>query len=232
MTPPRTTIWAALAAVMVLTCGCEREPDPSGPPAPGVLLVVDRDLVVRESDVEPFAEYFEELDPSMGVKYRTRELLQQHLVPLMLARRAFPEQRAAQLEQARAVRATADNSLEFRRRAELLGIRESDRPYTRSDLPLPVAMWAFRPEHLGAVSPPIETARGWVLVSPLDLESGVTQPADRLRALVMPFHTHSRDDFDAWLGRARAEIAGRVDWVAPTIEDALPPTLLKPRAGP
>lgn len=207
-------------------CGGSSDAAPVAP-EPGVLLVVDGDIVVRKEDIAPYSAYFESLDPTMGVKYRTRELLQQHLLPLMLARRTFAAERAELRARAAELREFADNSIELRRRGELMGIEAPDQPFTRNDLPLPVAMWAFRPENLGAVSPPIETPRGYVLVAPIDLEPGLTPVGDRLRAFLVPFHTHDADAFDAWLATAREAVAGHVEFVDESLEDALPAWLLK-----
>lgn len=211
---------AVLAACLAHACG-----GPEHPPEPdaGLLLSLDGGaLEVRAADLEPFEAYFEELDPTMGLDYRRRELLDQHLLPLLLARRAFGPRRAELGAAAAALRAVADNSIELRRKGGLAGGFEPEHPLTRNELPMPVAMWAFRPEHLGAVSPPIETARGFVLIAPLELLPGLTPVADRLRAYIVPFETDRAEDFDRWLGAARQQLAGRVDHVDPALRRALP----------
>ena len=51
-------------------------------PDPDLLLSLDGGtIVIRSADVAPFEQYFEALDATMGVKYRFRALLEQHLIP-------------------------------------------------------------------------------------------------------------------------------------------------------
>jgi hypothetical protein len=213
----------ALAALVLGACGGEGRQTTSQPPDPDLLLSLDGGRIqVRAAEAAPFLEYLDGLDPTMGRNYRLRELLDQHLLPLALARAAFGPERQALRERAEALRAVADNSLELRRKGELVGGLEPAEPLSRNDLPLPVAAWAFRPENLGAVSPPLETPQGFVLIAPLDLEPGLTAVTDQLRAFVVRFEHQDRDSFDAWLGRARQGLVGRIDHVAPTCRAALP----------
>lgn len=204
-------------------CGGEA-PDANETGLPeGVLASFDQGrIVVRNEDVEPMLAYLDALDPTMGRKYRFRELLDQHVLPLLLARDAFPTERAKALADASALRSVADNSLELQRKGALAGGEAPETPFARNDLPLPVADFAFRPENLGAVSPPIETADGYVLVAPLDFEPGLTPVADRARLFVIRYRTHEPEAFDRWLGPAKAALADRLDDVAPAYRDALP----------
>lgn len=215
----------ALVVLGVLPAACgDDAAEPKVPGLPeGVIASFDAGrIVVRTADVDPLLAYLEELDPTMGQKYRFRELLDQHVLPLLLARDAFPAERAAALEAARSLREVADNSLELQRKGVLVGGEAPEQPFARNDLPMPVADFAFRPENLGAVSPPIETADGYFLVAPLDFEPGLTPVADRARIFVIRYPTHAPEDFDRWLGPAKAALADRLDAVAPEHADALP----------
>ncbi|MDA0372670.1 MAG: hypothetical protein O2865_02690 [Planctomycetota bacterium] len=212
----------ALGALLT-SCG-DGAAEPAAPGLPeGVIASFDAGrIVVRSTDVDPLLAYLEELDPTMGRKYRFRELLDQHLLPLLLARDAFPTERAYALGAARSLREVADNSLELQRKGVLVGGEAPEQPFARNDLPMPVADFAFRPENLGAVSPPIETADGYFLVAPLDLEPGLTPVADRARIFVVRYPTHAAEDFDRWLAPAKAALANRLDGVDPQFADALP----------
>jgi hypothetical protein len=214
-----------LACLTVLAAGCGGEPvETTAIDLPeGVLASFDQGrIVVRTEDVEPLLAYLDELDPTMGHKYRFRELLDQHVLPLMLARDAFPAERAQALAEAEALRSVAGNSLELQRKGTLAGGEAPETPFARNDVPMPVADFAFREENLGAVSAPIETADGYVLVAPLDLERGLTPVADRARLFVVRYRTHDPEAFDRWLGPAKAALADRLDVVAPAYRDALP----------
>jgi len=229
----RAPLRCGILALTAALAGCG-EPHEDATPPPGLPdgAIASFDggrIVVRGAEVEPLAAYLEELDPTMGRKYRFRELLDQHLLPMLLARDAFPAERAKALANAEALRAVADNSLELMRKGALAGGEAPEQPFARNDLPLPVAAFAFRPENLGAVSPPIETADGYYLVAPLDFEPGLTPVADRARLFVIRYRTHESEDFDRWLGAAKTAIADRLDAVAPSHADALPRWISIPR---
>lgn len=240
MTDPRPVDRAAgaapfrrgLLALTILAVGCGGTGADTAPPElpDGVIASFDGGrIVVRADEVEPLIAYLEQLDPTMGRKYRFRELLDQHLLPMLLARDAFPAERAQALADAEALRAVADNSLELQRKGALAGGEAPEQPFARNDLPLPVADFAFRPENLGAVSPPIETADGYYLVAPLDFEPGLTPVADRARIFVIRYRTHESEEFDRWLGAAKSALADRLDAVAPPHADALPRWIRIPR---
>lgn len=220
-----------LALLLASLAACDGRPAPEpGPPAPDVVLEVDG-LRISQQDVTAFDAYFHELDPHMGSDYRTRELLDRHVIPLALARRAFASQRAEFATRARELRSVADNALELERKGRLAGGFVSDPPLTRNALDLAVARFAFALENIGAASPPIETPRGWVLIAPLDIDQGLVPLMDRVRAVVVPFHTHESTEFDAWLLAAKKALAGKVTWVDPGLRNALPPFLEAPPAA-
>ncbi|MBK8974562.1 MAG: peptidyl-prolyl cis-trans isomerase [Planctomycetes bacterium] len=217
---------ALCAAWLGALTGCDREPAAATPapavaPAPGVLLQFGPYRVLRE-DLEPLDAWLAGFDQTMGRKYRIRELLDQHLLPVAMARVDFATERAALRARAEELCATCGNALELRRRGAIAGGYQPPAPLTRSDLPLAAASWALRVEHIGAVSPPIETPQGFLVLGLEDILPGVTSVLDRAVAMVVPFLQGDLASFDAWLADRKRAMAGQVTYCHPDLEGTLP----------
>ena len=92
--PARGSGARRLAAALALTtaaCGTATEAEPAADP--DLLLEVDGLQLWRE-DFDPLDRYLAEMDRTLGRKYRRRALLENHFLPLLLAERAFAEERA------------------------------------------------------------------------------------------------------------------------------------------
>lgn len=235
MTPtdrPRRPLSAtSLLLATLLAAGCSGDAGPGSdgpppPPEPGVLLVLDpgdgRPVTVRRADLMPHDAFWARHDPSLGVDYRRRQLLDQLVLPVALARAAFPEERAAARERATRLAEHCGNALELRRRGEALGGFGPDEAFTQAELPLSVTRWALEPAHIGAVSPPLPTPRGFYVAGLEDILPGTTSAGDRFVAFVVPFFTHDPSAFDAWLAERKQALTGAVSYVHPDIAEALP----------
>jgi hypothetical protein len=209
-------------SVVVCLALCACEPTPAPPTRdPGVVLEIDG-IAVTRADIEEYRDYFDRIDPQMGRMYAARELLDRFLLPLALARREFPAERSALRERASGLRQVADNAIALRRKGALAGGQANEHPATRNSLPFPVSRFAFDPQNLGAVSAPIEVPQGFVLVAPERIDPGDTPVGDLLTAFFVPFYTHDAAEFDAWLADTKAALAGKVTFVHPDYEKALP----------
>ncbi len=214
---------AASLALAITFAACDPEPDPGPqPPAPDAALAFGDDAVITHAEIAAFFPYFDSWDPRLGKKARIRAVLTKELVPIALARADFAEQRAEQRTRAENLRSVVGNYLELKDQGGAFGGEEPDRPYSRSSLPYAVARWAFADENIGAVSPPIETANGYLLVAVRDIIRGGTTISDLVHMYSVPFPTHEGGDFHAWLKDAKATAKDAITYVHPDIADALP----------
>ena len=225
--PARGSGARRLAAALALTtaaCGTATEAEPAADP--DLLLEVDGLQLWRE-DFDPLDRYLAEMDRTLGRKYRRRALLENHFLPLLLAERAFAEERAAMLERAAGLVAVAGNGRELEQKGAVAGGAWTEKPILRADLPIPVAAFAFRPEHIGAVSPPIAVPRGFVVASPGEIVPGMSSHVDRVRVFLVPFLTHEAAAFTDWLSPAREALRGKITHIHPDLEGALPEWLVE-----
>ncbi|MDP6929003.1 MAG: hypothetical protein QF412_04805 [Planctomycetota bacterium] len=211
--------------------GCSRcqPPDQVDPP-PDLLLELDGMSFTR-SEVEEYGRYIrEEVDHRIGQLALTETVLDKVLIPMKLARRAFPEQRAQKEKHARALSTYVGNQgvAELAARGHTLGGYRPESPLTRNSLPLPVSRYVFDESNLGQVSPPIEVPQGYCVIASYDLERGLTRVSDRADVYQVPFYTHGGDDFAAWYQGAREALKGRITYAHPDVLDGLPPWLKIP----
>lgn len=205
--------------LVLVSCG-ERQSTPRVTDLePGVLLSGPGIRITR-AEFEPLDAWIREHDPSLGRKYRAREILDQCLLPIALARRDHAAERARLREAADALRDGCDNSLELRRRGDLAGGGETAEPLPANQLPMTIRDFAFRPENLGAVSPVTETPDGFMLLAPLEIVPGLTSATDAVHAYVIRFDMTSAPA--DWLERARRSLQGVPLQVHPDLEGALP----------
>ena len=111
MNPP-THRRNALGAAALLLAACGG----NAPAAETRLLVVDG-IEVGITEVEPYLEFLGSFMPNAGRKTRVQLVLDQYLLPLRLAQRAFPKERAEQREHAEALCSVATNIEELKQRA-------------------------------------------------------------------------------------------------------------------
>ncbi len=215
-----------LYLIALIHCACAPDDQPSPPPGAGVVLEVDG-LQITAEELRQFDDYFENLDPTMGRNYRTRELLDQFVLPLRLARRAFAEDRAEKRQRATVLAEAVGNSgyAGLVERGEVYGGVKPDHPYSRNDLPLPLARFAFDEDHLFKVSPPIEVAQGFALIATFQLMQGISTVEDQAEVYFVPFYTLDSAQFATWYEVQRDRIRNRVTFVHPDYREALPPWL-------
>lgn len=210
-----------LFPIGLILCACGPEDQPS--PPPGVVLEVDG-LEITAEELAQFDDYFESLDPTMGRNYRTREFLDQFVLPLRLAQRAFPEDRAEKRQRATVLAEAIGNGgySALVERGEVYGGYKPDHPYSRNDLPLPVARFVFDENHLFQVSPPIEVAQGFALIATYRLMQGISTVQDRAEVYFVPFYTLDSSQFATWYEVQKDRIRNRVTYVHPDYRQALP----------
>ncbi|MBL9077326.1 MAG: hypothetical protein JNL08_07480 [Planctomycetes bacterium] len=212
-----------LAAALGLAACSDRPPAP----ADDRLLVVDG-ITITLAEVEPYVAFLDAAVPEAGRKTKIRRIVDEHLLPLRLAQRAFAARRAELREQAAALCGIATNSSELERVAPMQGDR-TRRNLSRMQPRLPVAMFLFDPLLTGAVSPPIEVPNGWVVATAFDLHEGALMLDDYVDALQIGFLTHDAEGWGQWLLAERARVAGTVTWVHPDYREAMPDWLHLPR---
>ncbi len=218
-----TVAGVALAASGVLwTCDQRTEPQPQKDP---VVLRVGG-LEVRQSEIAAFEAYVEKLDPTMGKMARKRAILDLSVLPLKLAQRDFPKQRAEQRSRAEALAQALGNSAGYddlvSQSKHLPGARLQQGLVHRV-MSMAEARWAFADEHVGRVSPILETPRGYSILATLDKRPGPTMHYDAVDVWVAPFYTHAdRRSYLEWLTRAKASLVGRLTFIHDDYKEALP----------
>lgn len=216
---------AALLAVTVLLSACSGDA-----PAEERLLVLDG-IEIRLAEVEPYVAFLDSFIPEGGRKTKIQRVLDEYLVPLRLAQRAFPAERRQLKERADALRSVATNVNELEQQSRL--IKEKRRSnLTRMHAHLPVAMFAFDPLRVGAVSPPLEMPEGWYVVGAFDLrESPGMVLDDYIDALQVGFITHTTSQWHEWYDAAKVELADKASFVHPDYVNAMPPWI-RPKKQP
>ncbi|MBM3973902.1 MAG: hypothetical protein FJ301_07355 [Planctomycetes bacterium] len=192
------------------------------------LLVVDG-IEITFADIEPYIAFYDGYLPEGGRKSKVLRALEDQVLPLRLAQRAFPAERARLRAQAEALCSVATNALELEQQSQQ--VRDKRRAnLTRSTALLPVGMWAFDLTRVGAVSPPLELPHGWFVVGLFDFrESPGLVMDDYVDALQVGFVTHARIEFDAWYREQQALLADKATFVHPDFEHALPSWLRPPK---
>ena len=217
---------AAVTALVLLAACREPEAPTSTPGSAHVALQIEGGASITRAELESFDAYYEQLDPSLGHLHRRSVILERHLLPLALARAAFPAQRTEARRLAEALRSVADNSLELQRKGAVAGGRVEG-PLARSALPIPLAAWAVDESVLGAVSPPLELKDAVIVAAVLELERGFTPVSDQLRLFVVSFPAHDSPEFAAWLAAEEARRRGRLTHCDPDLLPSLPAWLAR-----
>lgn len=195
--------------------------EPARPGADERLLEVDG-MNVTFGELGPLVAYLDELYPEYSYRSKLRAALDRYWLPVLLARRAFPERRAELQRQASQLAEVADNAYDLEERGADLGGRRSPRPLARKEVELAVAAWLFDPSHIGGVSGPLEVPQGFKVVAAFDLERSTLAADDRVDTFQVPFFTHDMKAFMSWLGTERERVSGKVTYVHPDFTEVLP----------
>ncbi|HEU4420824.1 MAG TPA: hypothetical protein VFT55_17935, partial [Planctomycetota bacterium] len=202
---------SALGALALLLAACGGEA-----PAPESRLLVVDGIEIALTEVEPYIKFLADFMPNAGRKTRVQLVLDQYLLPLRLAQRAFPSQRAEQLARAEALCAIATNVAELEQQAALLPPEMKDVRYLRrTQARLPVAMFLFDQMLQGSVSRPIEVPSGYFVVGCLELRESQSALDDHAKALQIGFVTHTGTEWKQWLEAEHARVADKVTFVHP-----------------
>jgi hypothetical protein len=233
VTPKRTLI--AIAAVAVAVAGValaawsgRREQ----PRAEARLLVLDG-IEIMLADVEPYVAFFDSYMPEGGRKTKIQSVLDEHLIPLRYAQRAFADQRRELKKRADDLCAVAGNVAELELHAgQIVEKRKSE--MRRQGALLPVAMYAFEPEQaplrVGAVSPPLELPYGFIVAGIYDLhESPGLKGDDYVELLQVGFLTHSRKDWLLHFAEVQRTLADKATFVHPDYVHAMPSWIRIPK---
>lgn len=215
----------AVAAALAFAA-CAEDP-PAAPPADDRLLVVDG-ITITLADTAPYVAFLDSFLPEGGRKAKVRRALEEYLLPLRLAQRAFATERAEQLRQARLLCEVATNAVELDQRSKLLP--ERHRGHLRRTAPkLPVAMFLFDPLRIGSVSEPLEVPMGFTVAASFDYLESALLIDDRVDALQVGFFTHDAGGWATWLVAEQQRIADTVTHVHPDYREAMPGWLHLPR---
>ena len=214
-----------LVALAIVVSACEDEA-----PAEQRLLVLDG-IEIRLAEVEPYVAFLDSFIPEGGRKSKIQRVLDEYLVPLRLAQRAFPAERRELKERADALCSVATNVVELEEHSRI--IKEKRRSnLTRMKAHLPVAMFALDAMRVGAVSPPLEMPEGWYVVGAYDLrESPSLVLDDYIDALQVGFITHTSSKWLEWYNAAKIELADKATFVHPDYVTAMPPWI-RPKKQP
>jgi hypothetical protein len=192
------------------------------------LLVLDG-IEFRLADVAPYVQFFDSFLPEGGRKTKVQRVLEEYLIPLRLAQRAFPKERQAQKAIADGLCSVATNVEELERQT----VQMKDRlraNMTRTQAQIPVAMFLFDPLRVRAVSEPLELPQGWFVVAAHDLiASPALQIADYVDALQVGFVTHTSGDFYKWYEAQKVALADKATFVHPDHLTAMPPWIQPPK---
>ena len=212
----------ALLCALALA-GCS-EPDPRNDPR---LLVLDG-IEIRFDELEPYVAFLDSFRPEGGRKTKVMLALTEHVLPLRLARRAFPAEREEQRRRAEALAAVADNVAELERQSALVEHKRRS-ALTRMKALLPVAMFLFDPLTRGAVSPPIEVPQGWFVVGAFDYQESPIALADHVDALQVGFVTHTSRQWTEWIEAEQQRIGAKATFVHPDYREMMPAWIEPPR---
>jgi len=213
---------AATIALLGTACG---QPKPE--PKEDRLLVIDG-MEIRFSDLQPYYDFLTGARPELGVKSTYIWAMRDHVLPMMAARRAFPEERAKLLERAEALCSVATNIIELEESSELI-VSKTRSNLTRINARLPVAMFLFREEMTGAASPPIELPDGYFVVAAHEYNKSQLTIADFVDALQVGFVTHTAKEWISWWEAEKKRLSDKVTFVHPDYRDNIPQWMQLPK---
>lgn len=208
----------AFATIAMLFAGCSdnaksTRTDPR-------LLVVDG-IEITFADLQPYVDFLTETRPEAGTKTKYIWAMRDHVLPLKVAQREFPKERAEQRKLAVALRSVSTNIYELEQQAKLITDKTRSN-LSRQSAMLPVAMWLFDELNTNAVSPPIELAQGYFLVSSFTLNKSPLVMADYVDALQVGFITHKSKEWREWWDNKKLTLGKKVTFVHPDYRDNIP----------
>ncbi len=216
----------------LLALGCAPDvPEQTRPSTEVPAALPDEEVVLRigelsvtAGEVHAFDDWLNRLDPRIGRETRLKSVLDEFVLPIAAARRAFPELRQVQREAAEALARVVGSGGLAQLRETAAGIPDAadlDRVHP-TKMPFPVSNFAFNAENVLAVSPPIEVPRGYWIVSTDEYREGLSSTDDRILVFRVPFMTHSEADFNEWWFQTRQELGQQLEFVHPDYKNALP----------
>ncbi len=211
----------AVGGVVLTACGDDTPPETR-------LFVLDG-VEFRLDDVAPYVAFLDSFLPEGGRKTKIMRVLEEHLIPLRLAQRAFPTERREQQEAAMALRSIASNVQELTAHAAMVK-NQMKNHISRTSALLPVAIWAFEPLHMGAVSDPIEVPYGWLVVGCHEItESPGLAMDDYVDAHQVGFVTHTAGDWFKWYEAQKPLLANKATFFHPDYVTAIPQWIQPPK---
>ncbi len=226
ITSLRRIVPAGLLCGFFLTaCGDQPPQAPTPAPAPVAPQATDRILSIDGLDitfgeVEPYVKFLDSFVPKYATRVKYRRVLDSMTIPLRLAQRAFPAERAKMHERAVHLRSVATNAFEIEKQGAQQVIKRKD--LTRTSVELPVAMFLFDQMLTGSASEPIEVPRGWIVAGAYEIKEAALVLDDIVDAVQVGFLTHTPGDWATWLDLEKQRIATKVTYVHPDYREALP----------
>ena len=214
---------AALTAAALALAGCNRTP----PPAEHRLLVLDG-IEITLAEAEPYVAFLDSFMPEFGRKTKLRRVVEEHLLPLAVARREFGPQRKEQLELAKQLCSVATNAHELEQQTQQFKDKRRSN-MTRLQAKLPVSMFLFDQLQMGAASAPIELPQGYFVVATFDLTRSAMALDDFVDALQIGFVTHTAGEWYEWYEAQKPRLAGKATFVHPDYRDAIPDWIQLPK---
>ncbi len=223
-------VLAALPLLPIPGCGGSKPaPGPSGPKPTDVVLRLDG-MEFTFAEVDEWADFLRIAYPMAGRKTIVQAVLEQHVIPLRLAERAFPEERAQLLREATEASGVLTNvyELEQAQQGGNLEVQER-RKYTRLQPAIPVAAHLFNRMNEGSVSKPLAVPRGFVLAATHEYTEVPVAGEDLVEATQVGFFHHTVGAWNEWHAAEKARIKDKVTYVHPDFRDALPTWCERPR---
>lgn len=206
--------------LLLAGCGGDRKV-----PDRDLLLTIDG-LEIRLAEVEPHVKFLDSIAPEWATRVKYRRALDEFVIPLRLAQRAFPNERAKLLERARHLRSVATNAIELEQQGAQQVMKRQN--LTRRSVEIPVAMFLFDPLTTGGTSDPIEVPRGWIVASAYEIKEAALVLDDVADAVQVGFLTHSPGDWVTWLEQEQRRLADKVTYVHPDFREHLPEWIVLP----
>jgi SpoU rRNA methylase family enzyme len=213
---------AGIAAIALATCSKATPETPSDR-----LLVVDG-LEIRLQDVAPYVAFLDSFLPEGGRKVKIQRVLEEHVLPLFVARRAFGLERERMLRDAQGLVAVATNVSELDQQTAQ-AVHKKRRNQTRLQPRLPVAVFLFDPLLTGSVSQPIEVPQGWIVAGCYDIHQSPLATDDYVDGLQVGFMTHSDKEWVDWYEAEKKRLAAKATFVHEDYRDAMPDWIQKPK---
>lgn len=215
-------------ALLAVTCSGKKKPSPKADPR---LLVIDG-IEITFEELKPFVDWLTAYRPELGIKTTHIWAMRDHLLPLKIAQREFPEQRKKQLELAEGLCSVTTNIYELEKQSKLIEHKTRSN-LTRQSAMLPVAMWLFDKDtpqiNTNAASHPIELAQGYFVVGSFEYHESPLVMADYVDALQVGFVTHTSKQWRVWWENEQKTLGKKVTFVHPDYRDNLPNWMEQPK---